>query len=330
MNLDIILNSGSAGFDFLDGGGGAVLTDPILGQRLLLPRTFSRLGITPNQLNVGQQLQPANLPMQQPFAQPFLVPQTGGGSGRQGTPVQVISNILDFTNPANLPSDIPGSFGGQTIGPALSVFGSFLDNIQVDFLLRATQADSRTSVLTAPRLVVFNGASAWIAVTVQQNFISQLTPIAAQQAVAQAPTTGTIDAGASMFVRATVTADRRYVLMLLSPGVTRLLDLQTFQFAGGGIGGDAFVQLPTLSAQRINTVVSVPDGGTLLIGGQKLASETEVESGVPILSKIPILKRLYSSRAMVKDEQVLLILIKPKILIHSEQEELAFPSFTQR
>ena len=75
--------------------------------------------------------------------------------------------------------------------------------------------------------------------------------------------------------------------------------------------------------------VSVPDGGTLLIGGQKLASETEVEAGVPILSKIPILKRAYSSRSMVKDEQTLLILIKPKILIQTEQEELAFPSFSR-
>ncbi len=89
----------------------------------------------------------------------------------------------------------------------------------------------------------------------------------------------------------------------------------------------AFIQLPTLSSQRVQTTVSIPDGGTLLIGGQKLASETEVEAGVPILSKIPILKRAYSSRSLIKDEQTLLILIKPKILIQSEQEELAFPSF---
>ena len=67
----------------------------------------------------------------------------------------------------------------------------------------------------------------------------------------------------------------------------------------------------------------------MLIGGQKLASETEVEAGVPILSKIPVLKRLYSSRSLVKDEQTLLILIKPKILIQSETEEAAFPSFIQ-
>ena len=66
-----------------------------------------------------------------------------------------------------------------------------------------------------------------------------------------------------------------------------------------------------------------------MIGGQKLASEQEIEAGVPILSKIPVLKRLYSSRSMVKDEQTLLILIKPKVLIQSEQEEVAFPSFTR-
>ncbi len=241
----------------------------------------------------------------------------------------VRTGLLGITDPSALPSDIPGSFGGQSIGPALSIFGSFLDNIQVDFLVRATQADSRSTVLTAPRLVVFNGGSAWVAVTIQQNFISQLRPVVNQGAVAQAPITGTIDAGASLFVRATVTADKRYVMMLLAPGVTRLLDLQTFQFSGGTGANQAFIQLPTLSAQRMQTVVSVPDGGTLLIGGQKLASETEVEAGVPILSKIPVLKRLYSARSMVKDEQTLLILIKPKILIQSEQEEIAFPSFSQ-
>ncbi len=329
MNLNITLNSGNAGFDMINGGSGP-LTDPVYGNRLLLPRTFSQLGITPTPLGQGEVLQVGGSAIQQPYEQPYLVPGSTGGGGSLLTPVPVTSSVLDFTNPANFPSDIPGSFGGQALPAALSIFGSFLDNIQLDFLIRATQADSRTSVVTAPRLVVFNGASAWIAVTIQQNFVSTLQPVVAQQAVAQEPETQTVDAGASLFVRATVTADRRYVMMLLAPGVTRLLDLQTFRFSGGTGAGDAFVQLPTLSAQRIQTMVSVPDGGTLLIGGQKLASETEVEAGVPILSKIPILKRLYSSRSTVKDEQVLLILIKPKILIQSEQEEQAFPSFSQR
>ncbi|UCE61206.1 MAG: hypothetical protein JSU63_05550 [Phycisphaerales bacterium] len=325
MDLDIVLNAGNAGYDFINSGQGP-LTDPVLGNRLLLPRSFSQLGYTQAVPAGGNALAPgAAIP--QPFNNPTLIPQQAGGGGSEGTPVPIRNSVLDFTNAQRLPSDVPGSFAGQEIGPALSIFGSFLDNIQVDFLIRATQADSRTSVLTAPRLVVFNGGSAWVAVTIQQNFVTQLQPIVAQQAVAQAPQVGTVDAGASLFVRATVTADRRYVMMLIAPGVTRLLALQTFQFAGGVGAFPAFIQLPTLSAQRLQTVVSVPDGGTLLVGGQKLANEAEIEAGVPILSKIPILKRAYSSRSMIKDEQTLLILIKPKVLIQSEQEEIAFPSF---
>jgi len=337
LDVDMVLNQGNAGYDYIPGAGGPA-TDPTFGNPLLLPRSFSRLGFTPAVPAIGNPntLTPAGGSVPQPFNQPYLVPQQQGGGGSQATPIPIINRITSFTDPATLGSDIPGSFAGQTIGPALSVFGSFLDNIQVDFLLRATQADSRTSVLTAPRLVLFNGQRSWVAVTIQQNFVSTLNPVAAQGAIAVAPVIDTIDSGAVLDVNATVSSDKRYVTMTLRPGVTRLLDLQTFSFsggaAGGGIGGGgtalaAFIQTPTLSSQRVQTTVSVPDGGTLLIGGQKLASETEVEAGVPILSKIPILKRAYSSRSMVKDEQTLLILIKPKILIQTEQEELAFPSF---
>ncbi len=336
MDLDIVLNSGNAGYDYIPGPGGPV-TDPVLGNPLLLPRSFSRLGFTPATPALGV-ANTGNTATAQPYTNPSLIPQRGGGSGSQTTPIPIVNRISSFTDPSNLGSDVPGSFAGQSLPPALSIFGSFLDNIQVDFLIRATQADSRTTVLTAPQLVLFNGQRSWVAVTIQQNFVSQLNPVVATGAVAQAPQVGTIDSGAVLDVNATVTPDKRYVTMTVRPGVTRLLDLQTIPFSGGASGGGfgggpaltAFIQLPTLSSQRVQTTVSVPDGGTLLIGGQKLASETEVEAGVPILSKIPILKRAYSSRSMVKDEQTLLILIKPKIMIQSEQEEIAFPSFSQR
>ncbi len=336
IDIDIVLNSGNAGFDYIPTGAGP-LTDPVLGSPLLLPRTFSRLGFIPNTppFGTGLQTTPQTGQLQQPYGQTQLIPRRTGGTGSETTPIPIINRITSFTDPANLGSDVPGSFAGQTIGSALSIFGSFLDNIQVDFLIRATQADSRTTVLTAPRLVLFNGQRSWVAVTIQQNFVSQLQPVVATGAVAQAPQIGVIDSGASLDVEATVTADKRYVSMTLRPGITRLLDLQTIPFSGGGAGGgfgggpalQAFLQLPTLSSQRIQTTVSVPDGGTLLIGGQKLATESEIEAGVPILSKIPILKRAYQSRSMIKDEQTLLILIKPQILIQAEQEELAFPSF---
>ena len=117
--------------------------------------------------------------------------------GSEATPVPIINRVTSFTDPSNLGSDIPGSFAGQALGPAFSLFGSFLDNIQVDFLIRATQADSRAPVLTAPRLVLFNGQRSWVAVTIQQSYVSQLTPVVATGAVAQQPQTQVISSGAA-------------------------------------------------------------------------------------------------------------------------------------
>lgn len=331
LDIDIVLNNGNAGLDFLATGDSSspVSRDPVLGSNLLMPRSFSRTGFVPGVPGVGRA---TTLPLatgtpNNAFLDPSLVPARTGSSRQHVTPVPIQNSVLGYTDPSSIAHDISGTLAGNTVGPALQIFGSFLDNIQVDFLIRATQADSRNSVLTAPRLVLFNGQRSWVAVTVQTNFVSSLTPVVNVAAAAQLPVTGTINAGAVLDVQAVVTADKRYVTMTLRPGVTRLAALDQFQTSGGGTAGDAFVQLPTLSAQQVKTTVSVPDGGTLLIGGQKLSAETEIEAGVPILSKIPILKRAYSSRTMVKDEQTLLILIKPTIFIMPEQEALAFPGF---
>jgi type II secretory pathway component GspD/PulD (secretin) len=68
----------------------------------------------------------------------------------------------------------------------------------------------------------------------------------------------------------------------------------------------------------------VPDGGTLLIGGQKLGAEINKEAGVPGLSKVPLLGRLFSARSKVKDQNVLLILVKPTIMLREEAEREFF------
>ena len=50
------------------------------------------------------------------------------------------------------------------------------------------------------------------------------------------------------------------------------------------------------------------------------ARQADVETGVPILSKIPILKRLFNNRASLRRANNLLILIRPKIIIQAEEE----------
>jgi type II secretory pathway component GspD/PulD (secretin) len=115
-----------------------------------------------------------------------------------------------------------------------------------------------------------------------------------------------------------------------------LVNFPVFGIATGNTGNNnnnggtplvasAQIQLPLIQLTSVNTIVSVPDGGTLLLGGQTLAGEIEKEEGVPILSKIPIIKRLFTNKSFAKDEQVLLILVKPTIIIQREIEQQQFP-----
>ena len=112
----------------------------------------------------------------------------------------------------------------------------------------------------------------------------------------------------------------------LAPGV----------LSGGGVittgvsAGTGIIQQPEIQLTEVRTTVSVPDGGTLLLGGQTLAGEIEKEAGVPVLSKIPGLDRLFTNRSRAKDEQILLILCKPTIIIEKEIEQKQFPLLSTR
>ena len=89
--------------------------------------------------------------------------------------------------------------------------------------------------------------------------------------------------------------------------------------------GDLPIQVPLVTTTQINTTVTIPDQGTVLLGGQRVMDELEVESGVPVLSKIPILSRFFSNRLESKEEKTLLVLLKPTILIQNEEEERNYP-----
>ena len=75
------------------------------------------------------------------------------------------------------------------------------------------------------------------------------------------------------------------------------------------------VRTPEIENTSLMTRVSVPDSGTLLLGGQRISVEVDTEAGVPVLSKIPLIGRLFSNRSKVRDHKILLILVKPTILL---------------
>jgi general secretion pathway protein D len=75
-----------------------------------------------------------------------------------------------------------------------------------------------------------------------------------------------------------------------------------------------------LASTSVSTTVSVPDGGTILLGGIKRMREGRNERGVPILSKIPYISRLFRNVAIGRDAQSLMMMVTPRIIIQEEEE----------
>lgn len=169
-------------------------------------------------------------------------------------------------------------------------------------------------------------------------YVSNVQPIAGDNSGAFAPQIGVVYEGFVLDIEAVCSADRRYVTMTVQFGLNQNVKFATAESqgaagGGGGTGGGggnatrftATIQLPELQGTTINTTVSVPDKGTILLGGQRLFNELELEVGVPVLSKIPVVNRFFTNRLSTKSETTLLLLIRPEILIQQENEDTLFP-----
>ena len=71
---------------------------------------------------------------------------------------------------------------------------------------------------------------------------------------------------------------------------------------------------PPINQKSAETKLTVKSGETAVIGGTYVNSETENDDGVPYLMDIPLLGRLFKSRASTKNNRELLIFITPKLL----------------
>lgn len=234
---------------------------------------------------------------------------------------------------------IGGSLGGiQAAGTVGGGYGSILDDLQVSFLLRAVQAHTDSKALVAPKNTVLSGESSAFSVSdivtyaLPPNTGTTQTGLGVGTGTVQQQTQqqiGYLSVGSMLSITPTISHDKKYVLLNIVTTLTDLLRLRTHRVeqvvtTGTTVGTEQYdVTVPETETSSVMTRVSVPDGGTLLLGGQKITAEVEQEAGIPVLSKIPILGRLFSNRSTIRDQKVLLILVKPVIMLQPEREAQA-------
>lgn len=198
------------------------------------------------------------------------------------------------------PKKLSGALSG------LSLYGKFGGNI--NFLLRAAMDTGKFSVLSRPTVYTVNN---------QRAVIESGQKIA----VPQGQLTGVSSNGDGL-TQSTSIAYRDIVLRLeviplvnSEKEVTLQVGQLNDQITGyQKIGGTDGTEVPTIATQKILTTVTVPNGGTVILGGLITKDSTKQKSGIPILSDIPLLGWAFSSEVNKVEEREIVIFIQPSII----------------
>jgi type II secretory pathway component GspD/PulD (secretin) len=242
--------------------------------------------------------------------------------GNDGEYKARVENLFDFIlnfdeRGRATASAAQGGVRGDNSG-GFSLQHVFLDDTQFEVILRAVEKSSRLEQISAPRLTVYDTQRANVSVMTQNSYVQDFDVEIAQAAAIGDPIIQTIRDGIILDVRPIVSADRRFITMELRPTVADLVrPIPTFQ-TSLATGPPVTIQVPELAISRVRTTVTMPDNGTLLLGGIKDFRDNAAESGIPILRNLPILSFFFGRKAKVIQRRNLLIMIKAQVVVPEE------------
>jgi general secretion pathway protein D len=282
-----------------------------------------------------------------------LIGQQVGQTGRNFFSIPFRQNSFGAAQVPALPGLPDPASSAANFGFAI------LSDIEAYFLIQAAQGNTRSNVMQAPKVTLFNGQQAFVSDTTQRPFVTSVIPVVGDFSAAQQPVITVLNEGTAVNVQAVVSNDRRFVRLTLVPFFSQIGQVQEFQFEGsrstkakssdeksgteldlpgidglagvsnGQAGSSEFetltngttIQLPEFIFTTVTTTVSVPDGGTVLLGGIKRLNEARNEFGVPILSKVPYINRLFKNVGLGRTTRSIMLMVTPRIIIQEEEEE---------
>jgi general secretion pathway protein D len=268
---------------------------------------------------------------------------TGGndlGIVQQGDPSN-INLVMGTDRWAGRVQHIIDGFGGSIRGERLTAGrvggGTFqatwLEPFQVNTILRVVQEKSDVRQLTAPIVTAHNNERVYVSVITQRAYIADYELVSGgtgfQIVEVADPVVQTFQEGVILDVNPTISHDKKYITLDVRPTLATLIGgvISTLRISLGSFTNVAFqvpIGIPQISLQQSFTSVTVPNGGTVLLGGFKSLNEGKFTSYLPILGHIPIIKNLARRKATISEKRSLVILLSARIVDLRQEEARRF------
>ncbi len=174
-----------------------------------------------------------------------------------------------------------------------------LGHAEIDATLRAAASKGDVQIVSRPVLLASNNTEARLLVGSQRPFVQ-----VSRSLPTETPTRDQVvqyrDVGTRLTIRPTINQD----------GYVSLVVQQEVNAATSEVQFDA----PVISTREAVTQVLVRDGQTIVLGGLRDQQRERTQSGIPILSGIPLIGGLFGSADRRKTETELYLFLTPRIL----------------
>ena len=214
-------------------------------------------------------------------------------------------------------SGAAGAIGSAALPTGATFAVGRLQKTGTDFaaILRAVNGVSNTNIISTPTITTLDNEEATVKVVQEVPFLTGQ--------YANTSTAGGTTTGAAGVVNPFQTITRQDVgtILKITPQITDdstillKIDQEVSSIAQGAKGA---VDLIT-NKRTISTRVLAGDGQIIVLGGLIEDNLLEGEQNVPFLSKIPILGQLFKVRNTTKTKTNLLVFLRAKILVDSDQ-----------
>ena len=195
-----------------------------------------------------------------------------------------------------------GTVDAKSVGGGLGDLVIHLMNLghaEIDATLRAAASKGDVQIVSRPVLLASNNTEARLLVGSQRPFVQ-----VSRSLPTDTPTRDQVvqyrDVGTRLTIRPTINQD----------GYVSLIVQQEVNAATSEVQFDA----PVISTREAVTQVLVKDGQTIVLGGLRDRQRNANQTGIPILSRLPIVGGLFGSADRSSSETELYLFLTPRIL----------------
>ena len=233
------------------------------------------------------------------------------------------------------PVDTTGTF--VPLGRALAEGTFFRYSIvemggKVMAAINAAATDNRLNVISSPQLLASNNKEAKMQVGSSQPILTST------YSYGSTTTSGTVVSSSTVPATGTIEGTIEYkdigIILTITPRISDggLITLE-IQIERSDVEEKALGNLqnvPYFPKKIAKTILSVLEGQTIVIGGLIEEGKTTIKTGIPVLSRIPILGALFGYQTYVKKKTEMILLMTPHIITDHIQSRSVTEEFREK